>query len=324
MKGYQKIIGLIILCIILSKIELSKLISTFSEVKISLLIFAISLNIPQIFFKSFRWNQLLKKQYILYNLKESFLIYYGSIYVGIITPGRIGELFIKALYLKTEKSISISKGMSSIIVDRLFDMYLLFILGILGIWKLGIWKLDIWKFNLFGKVSNGSIILIIIIMFALPILFNRNLWGKFFGLLYNSVVLKKVKGEIGENLADFYDGINQLISRGLFFSSFLTCLSYLIFFMQCYFIVIAMGVSINFITITLFMAISNLITFIPISISGIGTRDAALIYLFSLIGLKAELAVVYSFLIFFTFFIINGLMGFFCWVAKPVKDRTHS
>jgi len=67
------------------------------------------------------------------------------------------------------------------------------------------------------------------------------------------------------------------------------------------------------------MALSNLISFIPISISGLGTRDAILIYLFSLIGLKPELAVSYAFLIFITFFVSGGLMGFVAWWIHPLE-----
>jgi uncharacterized protein (TIRG00374 family) len=286
--------------------------STFSGVRTSPFILALLLNILHIFFKSVRWNRLLERQSVSYSLKDVFLVYSGSIYAGIITPGRVGELFVKALYLKTEKSIPLSKGMASIFLDRLFDMYLLIILGILGIWR----------FNLFGMVSNVSVVLIFMALFVPVAFFNRPLWGKFFGWAYNSVVLKKVKGKIGENFADFYDGINQLIGPELVFSGFLTCLSYFVFFMQCYLLIIAMNVSINFATITLFMAITNLISLIPVSVLGLGTRDATLIYLFSLINLQAELAVGYSFLIFFTFFIFNGLMGFFCWMAKPVSKRS--
>ncbi len=67
------------------------------------------------------------------------------------------------------------------------------------------------------------------------------------------------------------------------------------------------------------MAISNLISFIPISISGLGTRDATLIYLFSLISLKPELAVSYAFLVFITFFVCGGLMGAVAWWIKPLS-----
>ncbi|MFX0197323.1 MAG: lysylphosphatidylglycerol synthase domain-containing protein, partial [Candidatus Hodarchaeota archaeon] len=123
---------------------------------------------------------------------------------------------------------------------------------------------------------------------------------------------------------DFYNGIEQLINFKLIFSALLTCISYSVFFIQCYLIAIAMGIPINFITVTLFMAISSLISFIPISIFGLGTRDATLIYLFSLIGLKPELAVSYAFLVFVTFFVCGGLMGAVAWWIKPVTIVTYS
>tara|TARA_B100000427_G_C15460098_1_gene573624 strand:- start:997 stop:1215 length:219 start_codon:yes stop_codon:yes gene_type:complete len=66
------------------------------------------------------------------------------------------------------------------------------------------------------------------------------------------------------------------------------------------------------------MAISNLVSFLPISISGLGTRDATLIFLFSLINIQSELALSYSLLIFFTIFLAGGLFGYFCWWIKPL------
>ena len=251
---------------------------------------------------------MLGTQSIQYNLKDSFIVYLAGIYVGIVTPGRLGE-FLKAVYLKSDKGISLSKGMSSVLVDRLFDLYLLIILGLIGIWK----------FDILGKLSNTSLFLLIIFVLFPLIILNKQLMGKVIGLIYKFVIKKKaqLRDKIEERFEDFYNGINQLINLKLIFSAFLTCLSYSVFFIQCYLIAIAMGISINFITITLFMAISNLISFIPISISGLGTRDAILIYLFSLIDLNPELAVSYAFLVFITFFVCGGLMGGVAWLIRP-------
>tara|TARA_B100002052_G_C15666700_1_gene499864 strand:+ start:555 stop:764 length:210 start_codon:yes stop_codon:yes gene_type:complete len=67
------------------------------------------------------------------------------------------------------------------------------------------------------------------------------------------------------------------------------------------------------------MAIANLISFIPISISGLGTRDTTLIFLFGIIGIKEELAFSYSFAVFILFFVLGGLIGSFAWWRKPLK-----
>ena len=308
MKQYIRYIGPLFLLFILSKINISQLLDNLISINIYYLSLAVLLNIPQLFFKSYRWCLLLKQQNINYSPVQSFLIYISSLYVGFITPGRIGE-FVKTLYLKSEKNIKISIGFSSVLIDRLFDLYLLIILGFIGIWKFGI----------LGKFSDIFFILSIVIVLIPLIILNKQLMEKAIKLLYNLAVVKNIKGKIEENFEDFYNWLQKLISPRLLVSGLLTCLGYFMFFIQSYLIVMAMDLSINFITITLFMAISNLISFIPISISGLGTRDATLIYLFSLIGLKPELAVSYAFLVFITFFVSGGLMGAVSFWFCPLK-----
>lgn len=299
-----------LLLIVLIRIDFGKLSRIIYQVNISYLLVVIALNIPQLFLKSYRWNCLLKQQDIHYSQIQSFLVYLSSLYIGCVTPGRLGE-FVKVLYLKSGKCISLSKGMSSVILDRLFDLYLLMILGVIGLWK----------FDIMGKLSNTALFLLVVIVLAPLFVLNKQLARKLVNLLYYLTIIKKVKGNVEERFVDFYDGINQLISPRLLFSILLTCISYFIIFTQCYLILIAVGISINFITITLFMAISNLISFIPISISGLGTRDVTLIYLFSLIGLTSEIAVSYAFLVFITFFVCGGLMGAVAWWIKPLETK---
>lgn len=315
LKKYAKYFGILILVVILSKINIGKLLQVIYHANSFYIFTAILLNIPLLLLKSYRWNRLLNLQNIQYTPVQSFLIYMSSLYIGFVTPGRLGE-FIKAVYLKSDKGISLSKGMSSVLIDRLCDLYLLIFLGLLGIWR----------FDILGKLSNASLSLVVILVLAPLFLLNKHLMRKFIGLLYDSFIKKKIqfKEKIEERFDDFYSGIDQLINLKLIFSVLLTCLSYSVFFIQCYLITISIGISINFITITLFMAISNLISFIPISISGLGTRDATLIYLFSLIGLKPELAVSYSFLIFIVFFVCGGLMGAVAWWVKPVTIAARS
>ena len=68
-----------------------------------------------------------------------------------------------------------------------------------------------------------------------------------------------------------------------------------------------------------FMSISSIVTLLPLSFSGIGTRDAALIYLFSIISFSQETALIFSFLILLTFHIFGGLIGAVCFYKKPIK-----
>ena len=105
-------------------IDISFLLEEIYRVNTSLIILALIINIPHLFIKSFRWNFLLKQQKIFINPIETFMAYLSSLYIGYITPGRLGE-FVKVIYLKSNRGISLSKGFSSVLIDRIFDLYLL-------------------------------------------------------------------------------------------------------------------------------------------------------------------------------------------------------
>lgn len=179
---------------------------------------------------------------------------------------------------------------------------------------IGIWHLDI-----MGQSSIAFIILVSLLILPPILIVNKKLTGKCIWFFYNKFILKKVKNKLKKKFEDFYDETSELISYKLLLAAILTFAGSIIFFTQCYLLVISMGIPINFMTITVFMSISRLISLIPITISGIGTRDAILIYLFSLISLNSETAISYSLLVLFSFFIFNGLIGAFAWWIKPLN-----
>ena len=299
---------MVVFLFIISKLDYNIIYSIVNDINLIYLTIAILLNFPQLFLKSIRWNLLLAKQNINYSLYSSFMIFLNSLYIGMITPGRIGE-FIRVLHLKNDKSVNIGKGFSIVLIDRLFDLYLLMIIGSVGMWRIGI----------FGDFSNIFIFFIFLIFISPLLLLNSIFINSFVSILYKATTIKKNKYKIEASYATFFKNIKELVGFNLLVSAFLTFSSYFIFFLQCYLIVLSMDLKISFLTITSFMAISNLISFIPISISGLGTRDATLIYLFSLESVGSETAVIYSLLVFITFFVIGALIGLGAWFIKPIK-----
>ncbi len=312
-KKYLKFLGIIIFVFILLKIDLSELIRVLSQIRIFFFVCALALVFPLMFIKSFRWNVLLKSQGISYQLYETYMVYMSSLYFGFITPGRLGE-FIKAFYIKQDKDVSVSRGMSSVLVDRMFDMYILLLVGTFGLWK----------FNVLGKLDLTYLFLLILIVLLPLFLLNKRVMKKPVSLLYRIALIKKYEDRIKNSFNDFYNGVNKLINRGLILAFLLTCLSYLLFFFQCYLLLNSLDISIDFLDITLIMGVSNLISLIPLSISGLGTRDAVLIFFFSLLGFNPELAVSYAFLVFLNFFVFGGLLGAVAWWLKPLRVKNLS
>jgi hypothetical protein len=66
--------------------------------------------------------------------------------------------------------------------------------------------------------------------------------------------------------------------------------------------------------------LSTLFTLIPVSVAGIGTRELAMVYLFSCLGLPSEQAVAFSFLL-LGFLLTHSVIGFLALLIKPPPSR---
>jgi len=85
-----------------------------------------------------------------------------------------------------------------------------------------------------------------------------------------------------------------------------------------YLLALALGLPIKFVPVSYAIALGSLVTLLPISISGLGTREATIIAYLSTLGISAEAALGFSLLVFATFYLGGGLMGAAAWWLKPV------
>lgn len=131
MKKYSFLIGIIIFILIIARLDFRELIIVLSDINYFYLFLGFLLLFPIITTKVYRWNYLMKKQNINYSFKEALLMYGSGMYIGIITPGRVGD-FTKIAYLKNDHC-SLGKSAVSVILDRVFDLLFLAIFGYLGL-----------------------------------------------------------------------------------------------------------------------------------------------------------------------------------------------
>lgn len=306
MKKYYHLFGIFILIIILAKIDFRRLILNFSGLNILHLVFVNLIILPTLFIKAFRWYYLLHLQGIDYSIRGSVISYLGGIYAGIVTPGRAGEA-IKAVYLKTDKGVPLIEGLASIIIDRLFDLYLLFLLGAVGIWKF--LTIKVYRYN----ILLLFLVLLIMVPFAL---FDKSILEKVARLVYK-VFVSKIDRSLFENqFKSFLSAVKKIVGKRIYPAFILTILSHFFYFLQCYLLARIMSINMTFVMVMFFLSIATIVSILPITIWGFGTREATLVYCFSLIGLSAESAISYSFLLFTSFYVISGLISFIGWALK--------
>jgi len=67
------------------------------------------------------------------------------------------------------------------------------------------------------------------------------------------------------------------------------------------------------------VSVGNVLSFLPISIAGIGTRDASYVLLLSSLGKSHEEAIVFSNLVLICFYLFGGILGLISYLIKPIE-----
>jgi uncharacterized protein (TIRG00374 family) len=308
-KNWIRLIGIALLLVLIWRLDFSGTLALLKKVSLPILGLVVLLNIPQIFIKAFRWRELLHVQKIYYGLWPATLSYFGSIFIGLLTPGRLGEL-IKAIHVSQDcEGVSKSRALSSVLVDRLFDLYALLLVGGAALLSRGR------TLSNFLALAESALVLVL----PLVILLNDPLfqWFKKLGSKMGKWGKKLFAPESW--LMELRHALRELPIGSAFIAAFLTTLAYAVFFEQCFLLAQALNLNATFLHITYAVSLGSLVTLIPISISGLGTREATIVAYLGSVGIPSELSLGFSLLIFVAFYIAGGLMGAVAWMIKPVN-----
>lgn len=314
-RGLLRLVGLALLIVLLWRIDKGKLVATVGHADHSLVMLAMLMNIPLVCLRAARWQCLLWFQGIPYGVGNVMLSYWGSIFIGLLTPGRLGE-FTKAFHVSRDCGVGVGRALASVLVDRLCDLYILALIG-------GVALLSLTS----GQTGSGLVGLVILgTLLTLPfvLLFYEGTfrWEQTWGLSL---------ARFGRRLSAFYSwllelrsGFREMTWSSLCIAGAITVLAYVIFFVQCYLLAVALNLKVGVVLISYAVALGSLVTLLPVSISGLGTREAVIIACLGTGGIPAEAALSFSLLVFFVFYLMGGLMGAVAWWIKPIPLKLAS
>jgi uncharacterized protein (TIRG00374 family) len=301
------LVGIVLFIFILSKVNIADTWALLRNANLNLCFAALATLLLMVYLKGIRWSYLLKMQGYHYSIWNCFLIYMGTLFWGNVTPGRAGD-FMKILYLKEDLNLSVGTGMTSVLVDRVFDLYLLLILGSLGI--------------LYNPHSiDPRLIQLVWVFFGLLVVatllvFNRKIGEVLIKAVFQRVLGAKMKEKANQAFEDFHRGMESFYSVAILVPVFLSLVSYLIFFWGCSLLADSIQLHINIFFLAFTLSVVNIVSLI--TFLGMGTREGALIILFGLIGLSREQALAYDLLLLFIGTVIFSLIALFCYFLKPV------
>jgi uncharacterized protein (TIRG00374 family) len=307
------LVGIALFIIILSRINLNALIEIIAHTNVLFLILAFLVNCIAIVLKSIKWKIIVNSVKSDFSLRESVVAFFVGFSFSTITPAKLGD-FIKVLYI-TDENCSLGKSLSTIVIDRLIDIILLFSIAFVGIYGFSV-------FYHIEILSIGTIILIIAgIVAGLYIVLNRPLLSALLKPFFNVFVPKHLKSKVALYYDDFFTGLFTFYyDRARFFSSIgIGIISWIPTFIYGYLLALSIGIDTGIFFFVLVIPIISLLDLLPISISGIGTRDMALIFLFGLKSISAEQAVAFSLLYLFMSYWLIALIGVSIYFRYPIE-----
>lgn len=129
-------LGLLLLTWVLSRLDLGDMSQALSKVTIGTLLMSAGAFAVNAFIKAFRWHRMLMTQGIALPPKVTLAAFLSGLFYGQVTLGRVGELFrVEALL---ERGVSTGAALSSSILDRLLDLFLVLLAGsVLGAFVIG-------------------------------------------------------------------------------------------------------------------------------------------------------------------------------------------
>ncbi len=258
-----------------------------------------------------RWSMLLRAADIHLPLKRVIISFSGGIFFNLFLPSTIGGDVMRSadLAAHTRKT---SEVIASVFVDRLSGYTGLVILTLLAV-VFG------WQY-----VQNASVLLSVIIITAilvgvLLVVFNKAAYS-----MISKFLSTPGAGKIKASLKNLHHEIHifRRQKKMLLNSVLLSLLVQVTGPLSFYLIATSIGINIKAIYFFVFLPIIGAITLLPISIGGLGLRDASTIFYFGKAGVDEHMSLAMS-LLSFAFIIIFGAIGGIIYVLTVRHRRVQ-
>ncbi|MEJ2721549.1 MAG: lysylphosphatidylglycerol synthase transmembrane domain-containing protein [bacterium] len=265
--------------------------------------------------RGLRWWLLMRVVGIEYTQWRSAVVWSIGFFAAAITPGKVGDA-LRAFYLSRETGRNFGESFVTVFVDRLMDLGTVLIAGVITLLIFSYYYIDlpsVWLFVIVVLAVFGGIYLVL----------HRGLMKKLIGPAVKLVVPERYRGMLGAHVHGFYDSLADYPRQWrLTLAAYGLCLGFWTgVIVLAYSVTQLLGIDISFGYVVLMMPAVTLVEILPISISGLGTREASVIFFFSLVGLSSAEAVGFSITYLLIGTYLTALVGFIAWLANPAKLR---
>jgi uncharacterized membrane protein YbhN (UPF0104 family) len=305
MKRWQwplRALGFVLFGAVLSTLDVMGILHTLGRATPGPFFLAVVLMAPYLIAKAWRWWVLIRGFGMAVPFEEAVRLYAVGLAAGYLTPGQTGDT-VKAVYLKA-MGHSLTRGLASVILDRLFDLA---VVGGLGLW-------GIFLYGAFAPGQVGAVALFAVVVLCGIGVFALPGWQAPLGRAIRRLVPPSIAG--GHDVSRLVEAM-VLRPGTLVTALVITLVSFVVTYTRLWLLFVALHIDLDLTYVIASTSLAGLAALLPISVGGIGTRDATLVILFAMTGHSREEAVALSTLI----LALNALtwpVGFIAWLWRPL------
>ena len=288
-----KLFGVSLFIFILKDVDWNICLKEMSKISIASFLTALVMIQLGYLLKAKRWQIILTHYKVNIPILKLYEIFSIGTFLGVITPGKIGD-FGRLFYIK--KSIEFKKGLSSLFIDRIFDLICLGILGFFSIIYFETnFKISDSTAIHFGGEKKFLFVLLLLLIVTVYMILRKKIISIF------KIILDGFK--------NFISFLKQLI---------LTLISMILIYGAFIVISYDMNIGINHLGLFFGIILIGLLSLIPITILGIGIREFSMVYLFELYGIGFDKAIAMA-LIILVIQLISTIPGIVWFSKNPLK-----
>ncbi|HTN83976.1 MAG TPA: lysylphosphatidylglycerol synthase transmembrane domain-containing protein [Sorangium sp.] len=307
-RALVRLVGPLLLAVVILRMkDRDAVLAALASASAGPLALAAALNLLNIHLKVVRWDALLRAQGIRYPLGRAWASFMTSLYVGMLTPGRVGDL-LRIRYLRHDLGVPYAEGLASVVMDRLCDLYVLAAFVAVGIAR--------YSAVIAGRLAWLTWGGIAITVLAPLVLLIPGFAERLMLALSRKLAKAPVGAEPGA-ASRFLVALRAHVGRGLLVTLPVTVATFIVNFLQGYLIARALGLSLSLFDVTCLLAIANLLGLLPISIAGVGVREFFFALVFPSLGFSAEHGVSFGLLVFAVIYLVVVALGFVSWQVAP-------
>jgi uncharacterized protein (TIRG00374 family) len=279
---------------------------------------AVALVVLILVLRGVRWCLLLRIAGIDYPLWRATAVWAIGFSAASVTPAKAGDA-IRAFYIQEHTGRSFGEAFFTVFVERLFD--LTFVLG------LGVVSVFVFSHYFTGLPSVWIVLMSVAVLAGcIYLVMNRRLMRRLLKPAFDIVVPRRYRSLVTDNVNSFYDSMASYgkTRSGLATAALLTVAVWALIFTLAWCVTAVLGIGVSLRYMFLIMPVVTLVEVLPVSVGGLGTRDATVIYFFSVVGIPGAAGVAFSlgYLLIGTY--LTALLGFIMWLRYPLDKGRGS